>query len=172
MYTPQAVAGVFESQSQAEQAVQALRQAGFTEDEIGYAARGADATPDTTEAVNVNVDDEAHRGGTREGLVMGAITGVSFGSIVGVAAALLIPGIGPVIAGGILGAALTGAVAGAATGGIAGALSEWGFSETEVAHYQGEFEAGRTLVTVRTLDPTRQQQASEILTRFGATSAG
>ncbi len=156
--------GVFEDRARAEQAIGDLKQAGFTDEQVGYAARDEQAAEPGMVAT-----EEGH-GGTREGLAMGAITGASFGSIVGAAAALLLPGIGPVIAGGILGAALTGAAIGAATGGIAGALREWGLPEEEVQYYRGEFEAGRTIVTVHANG--RQQEAMAILRRNGAYDAG
>jgi hypothetical protein len=173
------VVGVFNDEHSAEQAVKDLQNQGFTQDQIGYAVRNlasspnantlADntataTTPATTDTVTTHTTEE-HRGGTREGLVMGGITGISFGSIVGAAAALLLPGIGPVIAGGILGAALAGAVAGAATGGVAGALLHWGFSQEEVDYYHNQFQAGRTLVTVHA--GAREQEAQEILSRNG-----
>lgn len=173
------VVGVFNEGHSAEQAVKDLQDNGFTQDQIGYAVRNLATSPDastiadntgtatspaTADTVATHTTEE-HRGGTREGLVMGGITGISFGSIVGAAAALLLPGIGPVIAGGILGAALAGAVAGAATGGIAGALLHWGFSQEEVDYYHGQFQAGRTLVTVHA--GARRQEAQEILSRNG-----
>src|SRR5438067_1405519 len=157
--------GIFESQGQAERAVNELRAEGFTDDQIGFAARSENGAETDT------VTDHERRGGTREGLVMGAITGGAFGSIVGAAAAVFLPGIGPVIAGGILGAALTGAAAGAVTGGLVGALREWGLPEEEAHYYEDEFEAGRTLVTVKTNDPLRQGSAMVILRRNGSYDA-
>jgi hypothetical protein len=173
------VVGVFNDEHSAEQAVKDLESQGFTQEQIGYAVRNLASSPNantiedstatastaaTTDTVTTHTSEE-HRGGTREGLVMGGITGVSFGSIVGAAAALLLPGIGPIIAGGILGAALAGAVAGAATGGIAGALLHWGFSQEEADYYHSQFQVGRTLVTVHA--GARQQEAQEILKRHG-----
>src|SRR5438552_6249289 len=159
------VVGIFEDEAQAEQAVEELRADGFTKDQIGFAAHGED------DAEGDRPAHHAQRGGTREGLVMGAITGGAFGSIVGAAVAVFLPGIGPVIAGGILSAALTGAAAGAVTGGLVGALREWGLPEEEAHYYQGEFEAGRTLVTVKTNDPLRQGAAMLILRRNGGYDA-
>ncbi|MEO8287229.1 MAG: hypothetical protein ABI670_12460 [Chloroflexota bacterium] len=170
---------MFDDQASAEQAVRDLESHGFTQDQIGYAVRHLDSTADVsrtadgtltttdapiTDTITPRETDE-HRGGTREGLVMGGITGVAFGSIVGAAAALLLPGIGPIVAGGILGAALTGAIAGAATGGIAGSLLHWGFSQEEADYYHSQFESGRTIVTVHA--GARGQEAQEILSHNG-----
>jgi len=170
------VVGVFNDERSAQQAVRELESQGFTHEQIGYAVRHWASAPDpnaiayktgtasTTDTITTNTSYE-QRGGTREGLVMGGITGVALGSIVGAAVALLIPGIGPVIAGGILGAALTGAAAGAATGGIAGALLRWGFSREEADYYHCQFEIGRTIVTVHADE--RRLGAEQILKRHG-----
>lgn len=176
--TRQAAIGVFDDRAQAEQAVDELRREGFTEDQIGFATRGEQTTEvrdigtgsGDTDTSGVASDTDT-RGGTREGLAMGAVTGASLGSIIGAAVAILVPGIGPVLAGGILTAALTGAAVGAATGGIAGALREWGFSENEATYYQGEFEAGRVLVTARPNDMSQRQMAVEIIRRNGGRNA-
>jgi hypothetical protein len=162
------VVGIFEKRAEAERAVNELRAGGFTDNQIGFAARG-----DEDGAATDSITDQEQRGGAREGLVMGAITGGAFGSIVGAAAAVLLPGIGPVIAGGILGAALTGAAAGAFTGGLVGALREWGLPEEEARYYEDEFEAGRTIVTVKTDDLEHQEAAIDTVRRnngYDATS--
>jgi len=161
------VVGIFEKRTEAERAVSELRASGFTDSQIGFAARDEDGV--TTDTIT----DQEQRGGAREGLVMGAITGGAFGSIVGAAAAVLLPGIGPVIAGGILGAALTGAAAGAVTGGLVGALREWGLPEEEARYYQDEFQAGRTIITVKTDDLAHQEAAVQTVRRnngYDATS--
>ncbi len=163
------IVGVFDDRSRAEQAVEALHQAGFGDNQIGFAARevqgegsgsGAEGTPPS-------------KGG--QGLAKGAVVG----GILGAAAALLIPGIGPVIAGGILapllggataaGVGAAGAAAGAAIGGLAGGLSGLGVPETEAKYYEGEFESGRTIVTVRPGD--RYAEAESILQQYGAYDA-
>jgi len=177
------VVGVFADAASAERAVQQLRSSGFTEEQIGYATRhpgpgGADAQAVADADAGTATDEEPardtlaahlageHHGGTREGLVMGGVTGLAFGSIVGAAAALLLPGIGPVIAGGILGAALIGAAAGTVTGGVAGALRDWGFSHEDVEYYHREFQAGGTIVSVH--PGLRAHEAETILRQNGA----
>ena len=47
-----------------------------------------------------------------------------------------------------MGVLLSNAAAGAAVAGLAGALIGYGIPEDEAKYYQGEFEAGRTIVTV------------------------
>jgi len=152
--TRTAVVGVFEQRDQADRAVEELRRAGFRDDQIGYAMRGTEPAADN------NVTHSGSSAG--EGLATGAV----IGGLVGAAAALLIPGIGPVVAGGVLASVLGGAAVGAAAGGILGALVGMGIPEEEATYYQGEFEAGRILVTVRA--DGRAAEAQEILRRFGA----
>src|ERR671936_1311148 len=146
------VVGVFETTDRADRAVQELRRAGFRDDQIGYAVRGAEGQTDTAGA--------GSKAG--EGLAAGAV----IGGIVGAAAALLIPGIGPVIAGGVLASVLGGAAVGAAAGGILGALVGMGIPEEEASYYESEFQAGRILVTVNCAG--RCDEAREVMRRFGA----
>jgi hypothetical protein len=146
--------GVFESRGQAEAAVDELNRAGFRDDQIGF------VTPDGERAAagGTEVDN------TAGGAAAGAVTGGVVGSLIGAAVALLIPGVGPVLAGGVLASALGGAALGAATGGLLGALAGLGISDEEARYYEGEFQSGRTLVTVQA--PDRYDEAVAILRRF------
>ena len=153
------VVGVFTDRTQAERAIQTLENAGFADEQIGFIRRDGGTVagePDT---------------GTGSNIAAGAVSGGVLGGILGAAASLLIPGLGPAIAGGILAATLGGVAIGAAAGGVIGALTNMGVSEEDARYYQGEFEAGRMLVTVRTPDPRYQQQAVAILRQFGAYDA-
>ena len=55
---------------------------------------------------------------------------------------------------------------GVATGGLVGALIGLGIPEEEAHYYHGEFQAGRTLLTVRA--DGRRDEAAAILRRHGA----
>jgi hypothetical protein len=151
------VVGVFADQAQADRAIGALEQAGFTDQQLGFVRRG-----EKTSTGGKTAD-------TLKGVASGVAGGGVLGGILGAAAALLIPGVGPAVAGGILAVTLGGAAIGAAAGGLTGALTNLGVSEEEARYYQGEFEAGRTLVIVRA--ENRQQEASEIMRRFGGYDA-
>ncbi len=159
------VVGVFEDQSRAQQAVDQLKSAGFKDDQIGFAVR---TTENAGEAYDTTVAGDKP-GGAGTGAIAGVVSGGVLGGILGAAASLLIPGIGPVIAGGILAATLGGAAIGAAAGGILGALTGMGVPEEEARYYQGEFEAGRTVVTVKA--GNRQEEALNILRSNGAYDA-
>jgi uncharacterized protein (TIGR02271 family) len=159
-----AVVGVFEDRTRATQAVEQLKQAGFTDNQIGIAYRDPQAA--TAADGGTTTTETAPSGG---GAAAGAVGGGILGGIIGAAAALLIPGIGPVVAGGILAAALGGAAIGAAAGGIIGALTGMGVPEEEARYYDTEFQRGRTIVTVQ--PDGRRQEAIDILRRNGAYDA-
>ena len=67
---------------------------------------------------------------------------------------------------GTLGVILSNAAAGACIAGLVGALVGAGIPEDEAKYYHGEFEAGRTIVTVSA--GSRYDEAAAILRRFGA----
>ena len=148
----------FRNEADAENAVRALRDAGFTADEISVVAQDRDRA-------------EGVAGGTGEdvaaGTGIGAATGGVLGGIVGLlvgAAAVAIPGIGIVIAG-PLAVALGGAGLGAITGGLAGALASIGVAEDDAQRYQSHYEAGDILVVVAA--GGRETEARRILESGG-----
>jgi hypothetical protein len=149
--------GVFTDRTQAERAIEALERAGFTDQQIGFVRRGeGTATPETAAP-------------TGKHATVGVASGSVIGGIIGAAVSLLIPGIGPAVAGGILAAIVGGGALGAAAGGLIGAFTAMGVSTEEANYYQREFEAGRTIVTVRTED--RKQEAQDILRQYGGYNA-
>lgn len=150
--------GVFDSREDAERAVDLLYQAGFTEQQIGIAARDGDGHTE------MRTSSDANAGG-EEGGITGMLAGAGIGGVLGAAAVGLIPGIGPVIAAGALAGILGGAAVGAATGGLLGWLADQGVPEEDARHYESEFKAGRTLVTVQT--DGRYNEANAILQRAG-----
>jgi len=78
----------------------------------------------------------------------------------------VIPVVGPAIAAGTLGVVLSNAAAGAGIVGLVGALIGAGVPEEEAKYYHSEFEAGRTIVTVKA--DGRYDDAMAILRRHGA----
>jgi hypothetical protein len=126
--------GVFPDAEQARHAIDALKSAGYSEDEIGFLTR-----------VDTNGADE----GTMSSAATGAVEGGILGGVLGAAAALLIPGFGPAIAGGILLVTFGAAGVGALAGSVIAALVNIGVPEEEARHYQRELEKGHTIVTVK-----------------------
>jgi len=149
--------GVFSDNTRAQEAVRALKQAGFRDDQIGVVGRNDTATTTT--------DSSGSR--VAEGAGIGAATGAGVGALwaLGIAVGML-PAIGPVIAGGLLASVLASAAGGAAVAGIVGALIGLGIPEEEAHYYEAEFKQGRTLVTVKA--EGRATEAWTILERYGA----
>ena len=155
--------GVFHSRERAREAIHALKNAGFVDNQLGLITRdGAGFEHEHTGLP----DDPTHsrwEEGTGIGAAAGATTGLGLGLAV---AAGLIPAIGPVIAGGTLMALIASAGAGATVGTVLGGLIGLGIPEDDAAYYDEEFRSGRTLVTVQAGD--RQPEAVAILRRYGA----
>jgi hypothetical protein len=156
---PRTLVGVFDSRDEAEQVLDELRQAGFAENEIGFAIRGDDAV-----AGGVITDAALTKDG--QGAVKGMVAGGVAGSLLGAAAMLVIPGVGPLLAMGVLASALGFGAAGVATGGILGAMMGAGVSEEEARAYEKQFNAGRAIVTVNAGE--RVLEGFRILGRHGA----
>jgi len=157
------VVGVFHDRRMANDAIDALKKAGFRDDQIGVVGRYADEVTDTAEMATTDKGTN-----WEEGAVVGTLTGAGLGALVGLGIlAGIIPAIGPVIAGGTLGMMLANAAGGAALAGLAGALVGAGIPEEEATYYENEFQAGRTVVTVKT-DGRNNDEATSILRSFGA----
>jgi len=155
------IVGVFEDRQQADRAVADLRRAGFRDDQIGIAMRRSDASGDASTA------DSGGETYAEEGATTGVLTGLGLGALAGLGVlAGVIPVVGPAIVGGTLGIILSNAAAGAAAAGLAGALIGYGIPEDEAQYYHGEFEAGRTIVTVQA--EGRRDEAMTILQQYGA----
>jgi len=154
------VVGLFRKTIAAERAIRDLKDAGFTDQQIGVLMRDRD------EARRV-----AEQSGTKAGeaAAAGAITGGALGGLVGVLAgigALVIPGVGPIIAGGALASTLAGAGIGAAAGGLLGAIVGLGVPEEEARYYETGLQEGGILVSVDA--GPRAVEARNILETAGA----
>jgi len=158
--TQSSIVGVFHDQAAAQCAVRDLRQAGFTDAQIGVIGRDSSGNRVTTSG-----------DGTESHMAEGATTGLAAGAGLGALWGLgvisnVLPVIGPAIVGGTLGVILSSAAAGAAAAGLAGALIGLGLPDDEAKYYDSEFQAGRTLVTVTA--PGREAEARTIMQRNGA----
>jgi hypothetical protein len=157
-----AVFGIYQTREAVEEAVDALRRAGF---------RNADVSalfPD-----NAGTKDFAHEKNTKapEGATTGASSGAVLGGALGWLAGigmLAIPGIGPFIAAGPIVAALAGVGAGGVVGGIVGALVGMGIPEYEAKRYEGRVKRGGILLSVHCDDSHWVKRAEEILKSSGA----
>lgn len=152
--------GLFRDQPTAERAIQRLKSAGFSEDQIGVAVRDRSQQQALTENTGTQAAEGAAKGALGGGVVGGVI-----GLLAGVGA-LAIPGIGPIIAGGALASTLAGAGIGAAAGGLFGALAGMGIPEEDARHFERGFQEGGVLVTVQA--EGRTEEARELLEESGA----
>lgn len=151
------VLGVFLSARQVGAALEALRDAGFTDDQFGVLARA-----------DVNESSPGAPGEERA-VSEGAAADVGPETLWGLnLAAGLLPAIGPVIAGGILGSVLASAVAGTAssTGRLASAFASLGLTDEKASYFEREVTLGHILVNI--LAGQRAEIAAAILRNNGA----
>lgn len=157
-----AVICVVPRESQAEQIITALQNAGWTNSDISV------LMPD-----QASVRDLGHEQHSKapEGATAGASTGALVGGALGWLAgigALAIPGLGAFVAAGPIMAALSGAAVGAATGGVTGALIGMGIPEVEAKQYEGKLREGNVLISVHTENGEEAKRAEEIFKRADA----
>lgn len=138
------VVGTFENAADARQAVRDLRDASFSDRDIGVLTHGEDGQADVASFRDL----EGNKAG--KAAAVGVAAGAGGGALwaLGVAAGLL-PAIGPVIAGGLLAAVAASAAAGAGAGAVVGTLVGLGIQDEEAAYYDAELRKGRTILTVR-----------------------
>src|SRR3712207_6743544 len=153
------VVGLFDTMQEAQGAVQALQNSGFSKESISLVANNARGEYDVDAAEGTG--SEAEEGAT-VGATGGAILGGLGGLLVGLGA-LAIPGIGPVVGGGVLLSTLAGAGIGAAAGGLVGALVGAGIPEEDANVYAEGIRRGGALVTVQAETDDQADRAADIL---------
>jgi hypothetical protein len=154
--------GVFNGYAEARKAVEALRAAGYQDDQIGVIGPH-DAEAHQKRSGLQNDPTFTHwEEGAEIGAAAGGLAGLGLGAAV--AAGLMSP-LGPVIAGGTLVGLIASAGAGAAVGGVVGALVGLGVPEEDAKWYVSELQAGRVIVTVRAASG---EEARNILEQHGA----
>ena len=156
--TSNTIVGIFRDRSRAQEAVRALKQGGFRDDQIGILSPGHDDSPSLDQATNSKVV---------EGSAIGAATGAGAGALwaLGISAGVL-PVIGPAVAGGLLMSVLASAGGAAAAGTLVGGLVGLGIPDDDARAYEGEVRSGSTLVTVNA--DNRETAAWQTLQRYGA----
>ncbi len=190
------LAGTFEDQTAAQEAIERLRAAGIATSDISMIVRDREAVaPGGAEAgirggtvaatapnpmlrgeepvLRTAVEDDEVVAMTPEdlsvtasGTTTGGIIGAIGGLLVGLGA-LALPGLGPIVAAGPLAATLGGAAIGAATGGLIGALVDAGVPEEYATTYATHVERGHVLLTVHPR-PEQQDRVRDILAHAGA----
>jgi len=145
--------GVFRSRREAENALNALRDSGFSMDKISVLAKDVDRNEEIA-GVDIQDRNEVRDRGdneSQEGAGIGAVTGTALGGIGGLLVgleALVIPGVGPFLAAGTVATTLAGAGIGAAAGAIVGALTGLGIPEEDAKAYDRRVSQGDYLVMI------------------------
>lgn len=158
------VTGLFKDRASAEQAYNALRGHGYTENDINvmmseegrnqHFADG-DASADT------ELGSKAAEG-TGIGSAVGGTVGAIVAAVAAIGTSIALPGLGLVIAGPIA-AALMGAGAGGVTGGLVGALIGSGIPEEHAKAYESGIQAGGIVLGV---NPRTAEDAAFVETTF------
>src|SRR5690242_243045 len=157
-----AVFGIYPDQLTAEDAVEALKEAGFRNTDISALFPDNKGTKDFAHEKQTKAPEGAVTGGTT-----GAVIGGALGWLAGIGA-LAIPGVGPFIAAGPIMAALGGAAVGTATGGIVGALVGMGIPEFEAKRFDTKVRDGSILISVHTESGNQRDAARDIFKRNNA----
>jgi len=157
-----AVFGIYKTRAGAEEAVDALRNAGFRNTDISVLLPENEGTKDFALKKDTKAPEGAATGATS-----GAVVGGVLGWLAGIGA-LAIPGVGPFIAAGPIMGALAGAGTGGVVGGLVGALVGMGIPEYEAKRYEGRIKEGGILLSVHCDSSDWVKRAKEILERTGA----
>ncbi len=157
-----AVFGIYSQRGSVENAVDALKVAGFRNTDVSV------LLPENLGSKDIGTEKATKAPeGAATGAGSGAVIGGTLGWLAGIGA-LAIPGVGPFVAAGPIVAALAGVGVGGAVGGLTGALIGLGFPEYEAKRYEGRVAKGGILLSVHCDDSDWVKKAKEILERTGA----
>jgi hypothetical protein len=156
------VFGIYSSRSAVENAVLALKNAGFQQSDVSVLLPENLGNREIATEKNTKAPE-----GATAGVGTGAVIGGTLGWLVGIGA-LAIPGLGPFIAAGPIMAALAGVGVGGAVGGVTGALVGMGIPEFEAKRYEGRLQKGGILVSVHCDTSEEVKRAKDVLQRTGA----
>jgi hypothetical protein len=154
-----AIFGIATTETQAVRIANALKAAGFGDDDISVLFPDKTGTRDFAHEQNTKAPEGAATGAGAGGLLGGAL-----GWLVGIGS-LAIPGVGPFIAAGPIMAALGGAAIGATVGGLTGALVGMGIPELEAKQYEAKIRSGNILISVHTEDSEEADRAKMVMKR-------
>jgi hypothetical protein len=157
-----AVFGIYTGRTTAENAVDALKAGGFSNNDVSVLFPENEGTKDFAHEKSTKAPE-----GATAGAGTGALLGGGLGWLVGIGA-LAIPGLGPFIAAGPIMAALAGAGVGGAVGGLTGALIGMGIPEYEAKRYEGRVKDGGILLSVHSDSSEETKRAKDILKHTGA----
>jgi hypothetical protein len=157
-----AVFGLYPNVASAEQSVDALLGAGFSNSDVSVLMADNQSSKDFAHEKQTKAPE-----GTATGVAAGGTIGGTLGLLAGIGA-LAIPGVGPFIAAGPIMGALAGLGVGGAVGGLVGALVGMGIPEYEAKRYEGRVKDGGVLLSVHCDTSDQITRAKDILKRTGA----
>jgi hypothetical protein len=152
---------IYSTRAGAEQAANALINAGFTSGDISV------LLPENlgNHEIGTEKATKAPEGATA-GAGTGAVLGGALGLLAGIGA-LAIPGVGPLIAAGPIMATLAGMGVGGTVGGLTGALVGAGIPEFEAKRYEGIIQKGGILLSCHCSTSDEVTRAKNILKGTG-----
>jgi hypothetical protein len=157
-----AVFGIYNTRAAAEQAVDQITAAGFSNEDVSVLMSDVDSSKDFAHEKNTKAPE-----GAATGVTAGGVVGGTLGLLAGIGA-LAIPGVGPLIAAGPIMGALAGLGVGGAVGGLVGALVGMGIPEYEAKRYEGHIKSGGVLLSVHCDTSDEIRSAKNLLETTGA----
>jgi len=157
-----AVFGIYKNSSLAENAVDRILAAGFSNNDISVLLPDSQSSKEFAHEKNTKAPE-----GTTTGVTTGGVVGGALGLLAGIGA-LAIPGVGPLIAAGPIMGALAGVGVGGAVGGLIGALVGMGIPEYEAKRYEGRVKEGGVLLSVHCDTSEEISRAKDLLKDTGA----
>ncbi|GGO08094.1 YsnF/AvaK domain-containing protein [Saccharibacillus kuerlensis] len=145
------VVGVFLTDREASEAIEDLKQHGYSQDDISIIAKNHEDAEAISERTGTKAPEGA-AGGATAGGILGGVGGLLAGL-----GALAIPGIGPLLAAGPIATTLAGIAVGATGGGLVGGLIGLGIPEEEAKTYDEHVSSGRLLVIVDAHNQNRDE---------------
>ena len=158
-----AVYGLYKDQGSVEEAVEALKNAGFRNTDISVLLPENKGSKDFGHEKNTKAPEGAVAGGGS-----GAAIGGTLGWLAGIGM-LAIPGIGPFIAAGPIMGLLAGVGVGGTVGSMIGALIGMGLPEYEAKRFEGRIRQGGILLSVHCDAADWVKRAKNLLANTGAT---
>jgi hypothetical protein len=147
--------GVFSSYQAAEDALNELREDGFTMEQVSVIAQNIERMEQSSRIGETQVQDMTNTNHGEEGATAGATTGGAIGGLTGLLVGLgtlAIPGVGPVMLAGATATAIATTIAGgaigAAAGSLVGGLIGLGIPEERAQVYHDRVLNGNYLVIV------------------------
>ncbi len=156
-----AVFGLFRDEETLSRAVDALKVAGFANEDISALLPDTRSTHELAHEKHTKAPEGAAAGATA-----GVIAGGALGWLLGIGA-IALPGLGMFLAAGPLMATLAGAGVGAAAGTLTGALIGMGIPEYEAKRYESLVNGGGMLLSVHCFDHDMARRARSLLDGFG-----